>query len=318
MIFSTPVVIDKANFEINHHSSIVSLGSCFAENIGKRLENQYFLIDSNPLGVLYNPASVQNAIKWLMNEDKFTENQLFEYRGLWNSFSHSTLFSDVTAEKTLENINHKLTMARGVFNQMDRLIITFGTAWVYEEMESGKVVSNCHKLPSKHFKRYRLDVKTIVVAYKELFATLKNKFSDLEIILSVSPIRHWKDGAHENTLSKSTLHLAVSELQSQFDFVHYFPSYEILLDELRDYRFFGRDMLHPSEMAIDYIWNKFSETYFSQSTQQLNQKIAQLNNDLGHRPLHSETDEFRKFQEGLMKRKDNLMLEYPFLADRLE
>ncbi|MBP1638032.1 MAG: hypothetical protein H6Q18_821, partial [Bacteroidetes bacterium] len=233
------------------------------------------------------------------------------------SFSHSSLFSDTTAENAVLNINERLIFSRQFFKQAKVLMITFGTAWVFEDTETGKVVSNCHKLPANRFSRYRLDVKQIVDEYIPLFISLKAINPELKIILTISPIRHWKDGVHENTLSKSTLHLAVDTLEKELPDVHYFPAYEIMMDELRDYRFYASDMLHPSDVAVDYIWQRFSETYFSANTRNLKIELEQLRADLNHRSLHPETKEYQQFIQNMEKRKSGLISMYPFLEKRM-
>lgn len=215
-------------------------------------------------------------------------------------------------------MNAQLRDARTVFEGMDRLIITFGTAWVYQSLDAKQVVSNCHKLPANSFKRYRLDVDTIVKEFEVVFREIRQLCHHLEILLSVSPIRHRKDGAHENTISKSTLHLAVNELVSQFNYVHYFPAYEILLDELRDYRFFARDMVHPADVAIDYIWQRFSEIYFTEHTQELITQIQQLRRNMAHRPIHPESEEYQTFLAKADVRRDELIKQHPFLTERLD
>ena len=313
-MFQTRVEIPHSELKISYESQIMTLGSCFAENIGRNLKELYFGVDINPFGVLYNPVSISNSIRLMLEKELFTETDIFEHRGLWQSFSHSSLFSDTSIEKTLNNINTRFEKAVNTFEKADFLLITFGTAWVFEDQKSGRVVSNCHKLPAKHFTRRRLTVEEIVADYSELI----NQFPAKEFIMSVSPIRHRKDGAHENNISKSTLILAIDELQKQFKNVRYFPAYEIQMDELRDYRFYASDMLHPSEVAIDYIWQRFSETFFDDTTVDTKKELEQLRCDLSHRPLFPESEEFHKFQQQTTKRKADLIKKYPFLAIRMD
>ena len=317
-MFQTKVEIPQDNQKINYESQIMTFGSCFAENIGRKMKEVYFKVDTNPFGVLYNPVSISNSIRLLLEAKPFTDTELFEHRGLWQSFSHSSLFSDITAERTLNKINNRFENAVDLFKQTDILLITFGTAWVFEDQKSGRVVSNCHKLPAKQFQRRRLSVDEIVSDYSILINQLTSQRPHLKLIFSVSPIRHWKDGAHENTISKSTLLLAINELQNQFNHVHYFPAYEIQMDELRDYRFYASDMLHPSEVAIDYIWQRFSETYFNELSMGMKKQFEQLQSDLSHRPLFPASEEFQNFQQFTAKRKADLLLKYPFLLSRME
>lgn len=317
-MFQTQVNIPLSKFSVNYESALITLGSCFAENMGKKMSAVWFDVCVNPFGVLYNPSSIAESLRRLMQKKWFEERELFQSRGLWNSFAHSTLFSCVTQAQTLEKMNR--AFMHGV-RQMEKpcvLLITFGTAWVYEECENGKVVANCHKLPSAAFKRRKLTVDEIVNEYRLLLADLHSLYPDLKIVFSVSPVRHWKDGAHENNLSKSTLLLAIDTLTGCFDFVDYFPAYEIQMDELRDYRFYAADMLHPSETAIDYIWQKFSETYFSQATRSAMHELEKLAADLKHEALFPESEEFRKFESALQKKINRLQSLYPFLQGRMQ
>lgn len=317
-MFQTRVEIPHSTLKISYEDKIMTLGSCFAENIGKKMNAVYFLTDVNPFGVLYNPISISNSIELLLQNKIFTVDDIFENQSIWQSFSHSSQFSNPSAEACLNVINSQVELSGNFIRQTNILMITFGTAWVFEEVKSGRVVSNCHKLPAKEFVRRRLTVTEIVIEYQILIIRLQTLFPNLQILFSVSPIRHWKDGAHENNISKSILLLAIDEIQKQFEHVHYFPAYEIQMDELRDYRFYAADMLHPSDVAVDYIWNRFSETYFSLQTQQLKFQIEQYNADLAHRPIHPESEEFKKFQQKILERKTKIMSEYPFLSNRMK
>ena len=317
-MFQTKIDIPVSDIKISYKDSIMTFGSCFAENIGNKLETVFFETDINPFGVLYNPVSVKNSLELLIQNKSFSSEEIFENKSLWQSFAHSSLFNGLSEVECLNNINTRLISSAGFFQKTNVLLITFGTAWVFEEKKSGRVVSNCHKLPSGDFERRRLTVNEIVSDYNELIVTLQKLCPALNIIFSVSPIRHWKDGAHENNISKSILLMAIDELQKQHKQVHYFPAYEILLDELRDYRFYAPDMLHPSEVAVDYIWSRFSETYFSERTLQLKKRIEQLVADRAHRPYQPESSEFKKFVEHTEKRKAEILHDFPFLTNRIK
>jgi hypothetical protein len=317
-MFQTKVQIPVSTLKIGYEDRIMTLGSCFAENMGKKMQEACFDTEVNPFGVLYNPVSIRNSIDVLIKNEPFSENDLFQYNSLWHSFSHSSLFSEISQEKCLEGINKRLATASRFLKKTDFLLITFGTAWVFEEQKSGKVVSNCHKLPADKFIRRRLTVDEIINDYTALISRLKTLFPTLSLIFTVSPIRHWKDGAHENNLSKSTLLLAVDALQKRFENVDYFPAYEIQLDELRDYRFYAADMLHPSEVAIDYIWKRFCDTYFSDETIKIMNELEQLSADVSHRPLHPESEEYLIFKNSIEKKKIELIKKYPFLVGRLK
>lgn len=317
-MFQTKVEIPVSEVKIDYEDRIMALGSCFAQNIGQKMQEVWFETDINPFGVLYNPVSILKSIELLLENKTFTESDLFENRSLWQSFSHSSLFSDTTAAKCLDKINKRYSCASNFLKRIDFLLITFGTAWVFEEKKTGKVVSNCHKLAAKHFIRRRLTVEEIVNDYSVLILKLQELFPKMKLIFSVSPIRHWKDGAHENNLSKSTLLMAIDELQQKFPQIQYFPAYEIQMDELRDYRFYAADMLHPSDVAVEYIWQRFSETYFDDLTQKMKKEMEQLFGDLSHRPLQPESEEFLLFKNNVEKRKLKIAKEYPFLRDRIK
>jgi len=316
-MFQTKIEIPGTGFKISYQDKILTLGSCFAENIGQKMTNVFFETDINPFGVLYNPVSVKNSIELLLQNSIFTSEDIFEYKSLWQSFSHSSQFTGLSEMECLNNINSRLNLSGEFIQKTNVLLITFGTAWVFEEKKSGRVVSNCHKLPAGDFVKRRLTVEEIVNDFKTLIFNLQTLYPKLVIVFSVSPIRHWKEGAHENNVSKSILLLAIDELQKQHENIHYFPAYEILMDELRDYRFYARDMLHPSEVAVDYIWQRFSETFFSAETLLIKKKVEQLVADMSHRPFQPDSPEFKKFLENTEKRKSELLNEYPFLTNRI-
>jgi hypothetical protein len=316
-MFTTTVNIPPSAKKIDHNSKLITLGSCFSENIGQKLADSCFLVESNPFGVLYNPVSIKNSLIDLLTEKKYTEADLFQNGSLWSSFSHSTLFSEIIQEICLQRINSRLESSAEMLREADFILITFGTAWLYELKEDGRVVANCHKLPADQFIRRRLSVEEIVKDYADLLIKVKAVNPGIEVIFSVSPVRHWKDGAHENNISKGILHLAIDKLLGQFDFLHYFPAYEIQMDELRDYRFYAEDMLHPSDQAVKYIWERFSSTYFSGETISINKKIEKYCNMLNHRPIHQYSNESLIFNKKVEAEKSALLESYPFLKNRL-
>ncbi len=317
IMFRTEVDIPISDFKINYRDSIMTLGSCFAENIGKTMKDLYLDVDINPFGVLYNPMSILNSLEFLLQNKQFSVSDLFERNGLWSSFNHSSQFSDINPDRCIESINNRITYSSEFIKNAKVLMLTFGTSWIYEEKESGKIVSNCHKLPSSVFNRRRLTIDEIVDAYSNILEKIKNSNPELKIIFSVSPVRHLKDTAHGNNLSKSILLLAIDELCRRFENVVYFPAYEILLDELRDYRFFADDMLHPSDVAVSYIWQRFSDVYFSKETKILISELKNYSNRLNHRTFYADTEQDKIFKEKTQEMKISLGSKYPFLKDRL-
>lgn len=249
----------------------------------------------NPFGVLYNPASVGASLERLWQNRFFSVEELVEQDGLFHSFSHHGSFSGTDPGETLDRINTSFKAAAANLRDATRLIITFGTAWVYALPSTEQIVANCHKFPENYFIRRRLSVDEIVLFYEDLFEVLFREKPDLKVLMTVSPIRHWKDGAHENTLSKSILHLAISELCDEFEQVDYFPAYELLVDDLRDYRFYAEDMLHPSETAKQYIWEHFSDCCFSKATREIVNQVRQIRKAMQHRPFHPDSEDYVRF-----------------------
>lgn len=315
-MFRTEVKIESSHQKIGYEDTILSLGSCFSENIGNKLSDAYFRTDVNPFGVLFNPVSIKNSLNALINEKTLSETDIFQHGSLWKAFSHSSLFAGTSKDEVLNNINERLVSSSQKLKKTKVILITFGTAWVYEYLKTSEVVANCHKLPAGEFVCKRLCVDDIVSDYIALFHKISTLFPDIHVIMTVSPIRHWKDGAHENNISKSVLLLSIEKLQKLFPFISYFPAYEIQMDELRDYRFYASDMCHPSPEAVDYIWKRFCETYFTHKTNHLRLKLENLNQQLNHKPLFPDTIEHSYFLYQIEKQKTELKKEYPFLEDR--
>ena len=314
MNFQTSVELPAGLPAIRHADHILLMGSCFAENIGALLSDAKFRLELNPFGILYNPLSISSALREIATKKEYTEKDLFAYRGLWHSPMHHGSFSASTPEETLQHINVRFQQARKAMQQLDWLMLTFGTAYVYEQKETGKVVANCHKLPESNFNRRLLLVDEIVDEYTSLITSLAARNPNLKILFTVSPIRHIRDGMHANQLSKSTLLLAIDRLQQLFpQHVFYFPSYEIVLDELRDYRFYADDMLHPSTLAVRYLWERFSETFFSADTKQIMAEVEDIRRDLAHKPFHPASEAYQRFLGQIVLKIERLIGKYPYL-----
>jgi hypothetical protein len=285
MKFRTEISINPADFRITHDDKISVFGSCFAENIAKKLSDAGFTFDINPFGTVYNPASIARSLAGLIERRQYNLDALFQNEGLYHSFSHHSRFSGVNPDETLERINSRIRCSSDFLRKADILVITFGTAYVYVLRETGEIVSNCHKAPENRFRRYRLLVKDIVDEWMLLLDKLKSINPQIRVIFSVSPVRYLRDGFHENQLSKSTLLLAVNELTKFNPGSIYFPAYEILLDDLRDYRFYDDSLTHPTSKAIDYIWEKFSDAFFDKMTVQRAKDFFNTAKMLNHIPL---------------------------------
>ncbi len=311
MRFRTKVTIPFSNAPISHKDRILMMGSCFAENMAAPLLKSGFQIDVNPFGVIYNPFSLASGIRDLIMCKKYTISDLFEHQGLYHSFSHHSRFSDVSEETCLENINSRIQYSSDFLEKTTIFIITFGTAYTYTLLSNGKIVTNCHKLPDNCFRRERLSVEDIVAQWDQLIQAIRGKNPKVKLIFTVSPIRHWKDGAHENQLSKAILLLSIEELIRQNEGCYYFPAYELVLDELRDYRFYTEDMLHPAPVAIDYIWECFSETFFNEHTKQLISEWQNIQQALDHKPFNPNSQEYQDFLSKTKKRLNDFCSKNP-------
>jgi hypothetical protein len=270
------------------------LVSCFTENIGDKLHYYKFPVMTNPFGVLYNPFSIKNAIEIISGKQNINEQIIHEYNERWFSFYHDTSFSSRYKEELMQHINKTNQEAANYLKKASFLIITFGTSWVFRHVEKDMIVANCHKLPSKFFKRELLSPEEIINDYISLIEEIHKLNPDIDIIFTVSPIRHWRDGAVENQLSKATLIYSIHKIIEQFPEIEYFPSYEIVMDELRDYRFYAEDMIHLNKTAIDYIWERFSESYISKSAQSLMNEVEKIQKAKHHRPFNPASPEYQK------------------------
>jgi hypothetical protein len=313
MEFRTEVNIPPSENRITYRSGILFMGSCFTENIGSMMQALQFRVDLNPFGINYNPSSVSRNLWALLNGKKYTRKDLHEANDRWFSFDHHSQFSGSDPDACLRNINDRILSSRERLQDTDYLLLTWGTAWVYVLKESAAVVSNCHKLPAGNFSRHLLSVSQVVDTYTKLFAGLRSKIPDLKIILTVSPVRHWKDGPVMNTVSKSTLLLAAHQLSEMFSYCTYFPAYEIAMDDLRDYRYYAPDLLHPNQQMIQYIWEKFSATYFDENTRNLIVEIDKLRMARNHRPFDPGSKQHLAFCRKQLDKTTRLMEEHPYL-----
>lgn len=319
-MFRTELIPEIEPAGISHQNGILAIGSCFAEHIGGRLQAAKFNTSINPFGILYNPASIAYTLERLWEGRPYTQEDLFENQGIWHSFDHHGRLSSHNLEQALHNINEALRQGSEALHRADRLLITLGTANVFVWKEDRRMVANCHKLPGAAFNRYRLSVNEVIDLLSPIFELLHQAQPQLHIILSVSPVRHLRDGFVENQRSKATLLLATEELCRRHDFAHYFPAYELLMDDLRDYRFYDTDMIHPAPVAVDYIWERFSDSYFGPPTRQLMAAVKKISEAAAHRPFHPDSEPHRRFVEKLQLDIEAMEQEHPFLnfADEKE
>ncbi|MCC7454224.1 MAG: GSCFA domain-containing protein [Crocinitomix sp.] len=286
MKFRTEIEVHHQKGFFKHNDQILSIGSCFANNVAIELEKDGFIIDQNPMGILFNPISIMKNIRnsFLQN---LNESLIVKRDDYFYHFDYPSQFYAESPELLCEKIKRIQENTTAQLKKSNRLILTLGTAWVYNWLKKDEIVANCHKIPAHEFKKELLDLNYLIKSYIQFFEELRAINPNLEIILTVSPVRHIKNGLHENNLSKSILLLLADHLVKQFDFVHYFPAYEIVLDDLRDYRFFGPDLIHPSPQAINYVYEKFAATYFDQTTQAIVYVQRKINSLQAHRPLGS-------------------------------
>lgn len=316
--FRTKLPPFRAPISLSHHERLIGLGSCFVEHIGQRLERLKFEVLCNPSGILFNPVSVGEALVRLIEGRPYTSAELFEHQGLWHSFSHHGRFSHPDQQEALRQMNASLERAAEFFSNATRLVLTLGTAHVFVWRQTGQVVANCHKLPGHAFDRRRLSPRQVVEALAPALALAQAQRPGLQVIATVSPVRHLRDGLLENQRSKAALLLALDELCQSLGFVHYFPAYELLLDDLRDYRFYDADMAHPSSQAIDYIWRYFEGAFFDGKTAELCGQIGRLAAAAEHRPLHPGSAAHQAFARQQLLAIDALEKACPSLDFRRE
>ncbi len=309
----TPVERPALRPSIGYAHRLMLMGSCFAAHIGARLQEARFRCDANPYGVLYNPLSISAALREMLAGKVYAAADLYPHQGLWHSPMHHGDFSAATPDEALQRINSRLRPASAALPALDFLLLTWGTAWVYEDRETGHVAGNCHKRPETCFLRRRLAVDEIVEDAASLFDALWQQNASLQVVLTVSPIRHVRDGLHDNQLSKATLLLAADRLCAAFPGrVFYFPAYELLQDELRDYRFYADDLVHPSPLAVRYVWERFAQWCLSPEAVRLMAEVEDIRKALAHRPIHPESEEYKRFLGQIVLKMERLNGKYPY------
>lgn len=313
--FRTIVPEYAAAFTLTHADRLMLLGSCFTEHIGGRLVDGKFSTLLNPNGIIYNPWSLARSLQALF-WGEFSRNPeegspYFEYQGLWHSWDHHGAFSHPDREIFLQQIEFSRLRAADFLKKSNRLLLTLGTAEVFSLRENGRMVANNHKAPASWFEQRRLSVAETVEALTGVLAPLKILRPEMQVLLSVSPVRHLRNGFVENQRSKAVLVLACAELCAHFDFVHYFPAYELLLDDLRDYRFYAEDMVHPSKQAVDYIWDYFASAFFPGTTQDLLQQINAITTAASHRPFRPDNPDYITFAKRQLGAIAQLRERYP-------
>lgn len=314
MQFTTPIPIPKNEFLIDYTSKIISIGSCFAVNMAEKLDYYKFQNSCNPFGILFHPLAIEKLIELAVAEKDFTDVDVFFHNERWHCFDAHSDLSTSNKDELLATLNAILVSVREYIMQASHCIITYGTSWVYRHIESQKIVANCHKVPQKQFQKELLTVATIqgsITNTANLFRTLN---PECKLIFTVSPVRHIKDGFVENQRSKANI---ISALHATFDFqlstISYFPSYEIMMDELRDYRFYADDMLHPNQTAINYIWKRFVDAVISEKAWSTMDEVEGIQKSLAHKPFNPESESHLKFQAKVREKITILESQYSFM-----
>lgn len=299
--------------KITHQDGVLFIGSCFSEHIAGRMLDLKFNLQTNPFGIVFNPKSIVTSLHRIIHKIYFKEEDVFEKEGLWYSLeAHSSVFSNTQIE-LLETLNRPIDMWNQELHRASYLVVTLGSAFVYQHKQQDKIVANCHKLPQALFEKMLLDNHEIIVDFQELINDLKTINSHLKCMFTVSPVKHLRDGVVENNLSKAILIQAVHQLVKQNINCFYFPAYELVTDDLRDYRFYESDMAHPNTQAINYVWKNFSEVYFNDITNSINDRLMQIHQAYNHRLFNKTTETSMKFKHNFYQKCVTLQAEYNYL-----
>ena len=317
MEFRTKIPITPGEPKIGYESRILLLGSCFVENIGRKLDYYKFLTLQNPFGILFHPAAISGFLEKVKSRYVFKEEDIFFHNERWHSFEAHSALSNPDKDEMLQQLNSAVQRTHTFLTEASHVVITAGTAWAYDLVETGKTVANCHKLPQKNFRKEIKDVRSDLANCVEIIHSIN---PEAAIIFTVSPVRHLRDGFVENQRSKSHLISAIHDLLISEDTISpsgvrtlYFPSYEIMMDELRDYRFYGEDMVHPNQTAIRYIWQRFTEAYLSAEAGSTLEEVEKIQKGLAHRPFNEKSEAHQKFLMKLRSGIKNLRSRFPHI-----
>jgi hypothetical protein len=300
------------DLKIKHSDKLFLIGSCFTEQIGSKLSHHKFRTIENPNGILFNPLSITQSISSYISNQQYTEADLFFHNEIWGSWDHHTKFSSIHKEECLSKINQSQQQAHDFLQQTDWLLITLGSSFVYK-LDKVRAVANCHKVPTDKFDKILLTADQIVTELQLMIQQLQVFNPELKIIFTISPVRHLRDGFVENNRSKANLINAVHQLTETCKDVYYFPAYELVVDDLRDYRFFAEDMVHPNYQATNYVWQKFSSTCIDDESKLLMKEINALKAAWHHKPFNPESNQHKAFLMTNYKKAEELKLKYNYL-----
>lgn len=308
----TKIPIPKPEIPIHYGSKLLLLGSCFAENMGDKFH--YFQFDrvQNPLGIMFHPIALAQLLQRVSEDKPFSDADLFEHQGLWSCFEAHSSLSSPDKQLVLQRLNAGLHQTRKQLQSASHVFLTLGTAWAYQYLKTQTLVANCHKVPQREFKKQLLSIPTIQEALQQCVVDIKTINPNVQVVFTISPVRHIKDGVVENQRSKAHLIAAVHTLVED-GLATYFPAYELLMDELRDYRFYCEDLVHPNGLAIDYIWERFASAWVSQDAQQTMKEVDAIRKGLAHRPFNPESEQHLRFRASLEQRIAQLQHDFPHM-----
>ena len=298
---------------IDYNSKLLLLGSCFSENIGFKLSYYKFQANTNPFGILFHPKAIEKLITNVINKKVYSDTDLIFQNERWHCFDAHSSLSSVDKNELLNNLNATITSTSKQLQKATYIVITLGTSWVYRFVETDSLVANCHKIPQKKFLKELLSVDEIRQSLEAIISLIKSVNTHINILFTVSPVRHLKDGFIENTQSKSHLIAAIHNVIEPRKNTHYLPSYEIMMDELRDYRFYAEDMIHPNNLAINYIWDKFVNTWFSENSKSTLKDVEIIQKGISHRPFNKNSEQHQQFLINLEKKKQELINQFSFM-----
>jgi hypothetical protein len=319
MEFRTTVKTGENRSWLHHSDNVVLLGSCFSESIGSRMQGAFIHATINPFGTLYNPMSIARGVDRLIANEPIAGKDLFMQGGVWNSYDFHSRHSLPDKQVTIDHMSKCIEEGHKALKEAQLLTVTLGTSLIYRLKATGEVVANCHKVPQHEFDRKMASVNDMAQVLDAMLAKLHEFNPELHIIMTVSPIRHIADGLDTNSLSKAALRIAIHEAISQHrDYCDYFPAYEIMLDDLRDYRFYGSDMVHPSDVAVEYIWQVFQGAYLDDRSALAVARCERVHKRIQHRPMSANRETVQRFNNDTASVVRNLIKEYPYLSENHE
>lgn len=319
MDFKTTLHIKPWQTKIRHNEAIMLVGSCFTEHMTGFLKRHKFTVLENPHGILFNPISIANAISRYALGELYKKDDLFKHGEFWHSWDHHGKFSGLDAEECLTAINSSLKNAEKFIARCEWVIVTLGSAWAYELLPTAPnyqpdtICANCHKIPASAFQHRLLQVNEVVTALREIVQVVQGVNARAQIIFTISPVRHFREGLIENNRSKSVLHLAIHQLLQEMAGCHYFPSYELVIDDLRDYRFYAEDMVHPNYLATRYVWDKFREACISPDDYSVMDEAFKVNAAISHKPIHPDSAAHQQFLNASIALAESLQKQYSYM-----